>query len=212
MGMAGALFFISLFLITIVGGLLLRPEPLHSIQDFRKPEALQERKQVTLRMAEFLKRNPKIVEQKVLTTLPLEDSRNIAPGEAPPPLPPPRPQETFAIRFQGADLRFQSIGEYDAWLHKTLKSGGDILTQADLGSDPDLLLSTLKKCIEIEPNPEMKMKVKGVLLEKAGAWLGGQDGASKQWAQKALEQYLELEEDRALGKKTVDALLETVPQ
>jgi hypothetical protein len=47
------------------------------------------------------------------------------------------------------------------------------------------------------------------LLEQAGAWLSGPDGSSQQAAQKALQRYLEIEENKDLGKKTVDQLLES---
>jgi hypothetical protein len=216
--MAGALFFISLFLITIVGGLLLRPEPLQSIRNYQTVEATEERKQVTLRMAEFLNRNPTIVQQPKLNSLQVVDARNVTPGEvvssvpesvAPPPAPPPSSlQESISIRFQGTDLRFMSLAEYDAWLHSTIRSGGDVLKQVDFGSDPDLLLSTLQKCVEIDGSPAMKTRVKETLLERASSWLNGQDGASQQSAQKALQRYLDLEENKELGKKTVDQLLE----
>jgi hypothetical protein len=216
--MAGALFFISLFLITIVGGLLLRPEPLQSIRNYQTVEATEERKQVTLRMAEFLNRNPTIVQQPKLNSLQVVDARNVTPGEvassvpdsvAPPPAPPPSSlQESISIRFQGTDLRFMSLAEYDAWLHSTIRSGGDVLKQVDFGGDPDLLLSTLQKCVEIDDSPAMKTRVKEMLLERATGWLGGSDGASQQSAQKALQRYLDLEENKELGKKTVDQLLE----
>ncbi len=217
--MAGALFFISLFLITIVGGLLLRPEPLQSIRDYQTVEATEERKQVTLRMAEFLNRNPTIVQQPKLNSLQVVDARNVSPGEvgssppepsAPPPAPPPSGvlQESISIRFQGTDLRFMSLAEYDAWLHSTIQSGGDVLKQVDFGGDPDLLLSTLQKCVEIDNSPAMKTQVKEMLLERAAGWLGGSDGSSQQSAQKALQRYLDLEENKELGKKTVDQLLE----
>jgi len=216
--MAGALFFISLFLITIVGGLLLRPEPLQSIRNYQTVEATEERKQVTLRMAEFLNRNPTIVQQPKLNSLQVVDARNVTPGEvassvpdsvAPPPAPPPSSlQESISIRFQGTDLRFMNLAEYDAWLHSTIRSGGDVLKQVDFGGDPDLLLSTLQKCVEIDDSPAMKTRVKEMLLERATGWLGGSDGASQQSAQKALQRYLDLEENKELGKKTVDQLLE----
>lgn len=197
--MAGALLLISLFLVTLIGGFLLRPEPIRSIRDFRSAGSVQERKQVTLRMAEFLKRNPKIIQQPTLTKLPLADARSVKAGDF---------QETFSIRFQGTDLRFRDSGEYDAWLHSTLQSGGDVLTQADYSNDPDLLLSTLKKCVEIDPSPDMKARVKSLLLERAESWMTGQDGSSMQLAQKALQQYLETEEDKELARKTVDHFLE----
>ncbi len=216
--MAGALFFISLFLITIVGGLLLRPEPLQSIRNYQTVEATEERKQVTLRMAEFLNRNPTIVQQPKLNSLQVVDARNVTPGEvassvpdsvAPPPAPPPSGvQESISIRFQGTDLRFMNLAEYDAWLHSTIRSGGDVLKQVDFGGDPDLLLSTLQKCVEIDDSPAMKTRVKETLLERAAGWLSGPDGSSQQSAQKALQRYLDLEENKELGKKTVDQLLE----
>ena len=218
-GMAGALFFICIFLITLIGGLLLRPDPLRSIRDYRSTEAVEERKQTALRMAEFLTRNPTIVQQPKLNTLRVVDARNVSPGEvgssppahsAAPPAPPPSGvQESFSIRFQGTDLRFMSIAEYDAWLHSTIRSGGDVLKQVDFSNDPDLLISTLQKCVEIDDTPSMKSRVKERLLEQASAWLSGQDGSSQQSAQKALQRYLEIEENKELGKKTVDQLLES---
>jgi hypothetical protein len=82
------------------------------------------------------------------------------------------------------------------------------LKQTDFGSEPDLMLSTLQKCIEIDGSTAMRAKVKEKLLEQASLWLNGQDGSSQQSAQKALQQYLELEENKEIGKKTVDQLLE----
>jgi hypothetical protein len=217
--MAGALFFICIFLITLIGGLLLRPDPIRSIRDYRTTEAVEERKQTALRMAEFLTRNPTIVQQAKLNSLRVVDARNVTPGEvasSPPahteplPVPPPsRAQESFSIRFQGSDLRFMSIAEYDAWLHSTIRSGGDVLKQADFGEDPDLMLSTLQKCLEIDHSPAMMARVKERLLEQAGTWLNGPDGSSQQAAQKALQRYLEIEENKDLGKKTVDQILES---
>ncbi len=216
--MAGALFFICIFLITLIGGLLFRPDPIQSIKDYQSNAAIEGRKQTTLRMAEFLSRNPTIVQQPKLDSLRVVDARNVTPGEVrsvppphldPPPVPPPSgPQGSFSIRFQGSDLRFMSIAEYDAWLHSTLRSGGDVLKQTDFGSEPDLMLSTLQKCIEIDGSTAMRAKVKEKLLEQASLWLNGQDGSSQQSAQKALQQYLELEENKEIGKKTVDQLLE----
>jgi len=217
--MAGALFFICIFLITLIGGLLLRPDSIRSIRDYRSTEAVEGRKQTALRMAEFLNRNPTIVQKQKLDSLQVVDLRNVDPGEvsssppapsAPPPAPPPAGiQESFSIRFQGTDLRFTSIGEYDAWLHSTIRSGGDVLKQVDFGNDPDLLLSTLQKCVEIDDSASMKGRVKERLLEQASAWLSGPDGASLQSAQKALQKYLEIEENKELGKKTVDQILDS---
>jgi len=143
----------------------------------------------------------------------------VTPGEvasSPPthaePLPAPPPsqaQESFSIRIQGTDHRFMNIAEYDAWLHSTLRAGGDVLKQIDFSEDPDLLLSTLQKCLEIDNSPSMKSRVKERLLEQAGAWLSGPDDSSQQAAQKALQRYLEIEENKDLGKKTVDQLLES---
>jgi hypothetical protein len=218
--MAGALFFISLFLITLIGGLLLRPDPIQSIRDYEKPAAQESRKQVAREMADFLARNPKIVEQDSLKALPLGPSQNqpsmsAAAGEeatfrgknAPPS--PSREDGSIEIRFQNSNLRFKNRSEFDAWLYESVKSGGiQIGSLIEFGDNAELNLATLKMIHEIDPAPESTEMIKKAFLERAQTYLQGNSPYLQQMAAKAFESYLELEPDRDLGHKTVDEIIQ----
>ena len=200
--MAGALFFISLFLITLIGGLLLRPDPIQSIRHYQEPAALEARKKVTLQMAAFLKENPKIVEQKTLKTLPIKlttpENGSTTSTNA-----------SITLRFQGSDLHFQNQGAYDAWLVEALKSSQtQFLRNIDFGSDEELALSTLHKLTEIDPSPEIQNQVKELYLEKAKHWISNPDGYAQQVTSRALQAYLNLEKDQELGKRRVNEILQ----
>jgi hypothetical protein len=200
--MAGALFFISLFFITLIGGLLLRPDPIQSIRHYQEPAALESRKKVTLKMAAFLSDNPKIVEQKTLKSLPLKPITSENGSKA-------VSDASIALRFQGSDLHFQSQGAYDAWLVESMKSSqAQFLRNIDFGSDEELAFSTLHKISEIDSSPEVQNQLKEIYLEKAKRFITTPDGYAQQVTSRALQAYLNLEKDQELGKRRVNEILQ----
>lgn len=205
--MAGALFFICMFLITVGGLLLFRPVQVHSITDYDQPAAIENRKVVTVRMAEFLEKNPQIVRQKRFTTL------SPKPGEEKQTQPVPATPAPFSridIVFQGANIQFNNLIELDQWIYyNATQDPINFLKQFQENDNPEFYLETLKKVSEIKPTEEVHQHLKQLYLDEAKKMAAYSDGFHKQMLQKALQNYLDLEKDKDLGKKNADEILQS---
>lgn len=219
--MLGAWISICVFLITVCGILLLKPESRDSIRHYSDPPAVEERKKVALKMAKFLEENPKIVQQKKLSSLPL--SEEYKPNGLTPTQPStseipasPRGALQLQLSFQGEQLEFKSHDELNRWVYaKAQEDPVGFLTQiqTSIRDQPELYIDTLQKVSEINHEPNLVNRVKSMLLEESRNLIQNQDGHHQQMMQKALQIYLNLESDRDLGKKTVDEILkEKQPQ
>ncbi len=203
--MAGALFFICMFLISVGGLLLFRPVQINSIKEYSEPAALEDRKQVTVKMAQFLENNPQIVKQERFTNLPLQanEASNTTPIST------PTPFLKVEIVFQGSNMEFNSMVELDQWVyHNTTQDPINFLKQFNENDNPEFYLETLKKVSEIKPTDEVNNHLKQLYLEEAKKMAGYGDGFHQQMMQKALQSYLDLEKDLDLGKKTADEIMQ----
>ena len=212
--MAQALFLICMFLITVSGLLLLKPPvpkdsmtEIKSFTEYSSEEAQISRQKLALKMARFLEKNPKIVQQERLTSLPVEateismDTTDTANSEI-------DFQKIIDVQFQGANLQFKSQGEYDRWVLENLKKDPiAFLNEFKNQQDHDLYLQTLKRVSEIDTSEPVQKEVKASYLEEAKKMIQIRNGFEQELTQRALQQYLDLEQDRELGKKTVDELL-----
>lgn len=210
--MAGAFFFICMFLITVCGLLLFRPIQTNSITDYSKPAAIEERKNVAVKMAKFLENNPQIVKQERFTSLPIQKTESDS--NSAPDIPPstttrtPSPYQV-AIKFQGSNMQFDSITEFDQWIYKNVMAEPiGFLKQLQDEDNPELYLDTLKKVTEMNASDPVIREVKNKYLEEAKILIQNKDGFHQQMMQKALQGYLDLEKDRDLGKKTADEILQ----
>ena len=208
--MAGALFFLSLFLITVCSLLLFKPPvPSDTITDYKtiteysQPAAVEARQQVTLKMAQFLEKNPEIVKQKTLTSLPLSNDSVVTASPQKSPIP-----REIHTSFQGSGLRFQSLNEYNQWVYKNVSQDAiGFLKQLHSNNNPELYLDTLEKVSQINPSEQIIGELKSSYLSEAKDLISNPDGFHQQMAQRALQQYLDLEKDKDLGKKTMDDFL-----
>jgi hypothetical protein len=209
--MAGALFFICMFVITVCGLLLFRPIQVNSITNYSKPAAFEKRKSVTLKMAEFLEKNPQIVKQERFTTLPITDHSSEETASIPPSTSIHQiPDFQVEIFFQGSSLQFKSMTEFDQWIYKNVTQEPlGFLKQLQENNNPELFLDTLKKVSEINSTEPVIEQVKNTYLNEARNLSHIKDGFHQQMMQKALQQYLDLEKDKVLGKKNADEILET---
>ena len=213
--MAQALFLICMFLITVSGLLLFKPPvPQEKITDIRRiteystPQAQISRQQIALGMARFLEKNPKIVKQERLTSLPVEPVEISA---NPPVYDQQESQyrQNIRIKFQGSENQFQSQEDFDSWVNRNLQMDPvAFLREFQNQDDPDLYLKTLKKISENNADPVVANEIKISYLKEAGKLIAIQNGFEQQMTQQALQQYLDLEEDKEAGKKTVEAFLQ----
>lgn len=209
--MAGAFFFICMFVITVCGLLLFRPIQVNSITDYSKPAAIEKRKSVTLKMAEFLEKNPQIVKQQRFTALPINENSS----EDVTTIPPSTTTHRYAdfqveILFQGSNLQFKTMTEFNQWLYKNINQEPiGVLKQLQENDNPELYLDTLKKVSEMNSTDVVLETVKTKFLEEARKLSKNKDGFHQQMMQKALQNYLDLEKDKVLGKKNADEILET---
>lgn len=203
--MAGALSLICLFLITVCGLLLFRPVQVNTITDYSEPKAIQERQEVAAKMAVFLEKNPQIVQQERLESLPnVGTNTSTNPTES---ASAPATREVV-IQFQNSQLQFRSLAEYDQWVYENVRNDpSEFLKQIHSGDDAELYLDTLKKVTEINPTEEVANEVKSAYMNEAKDLISNSDGYHQQMTQKALQHYLDLEKDKTLGKKTVDDFL-----
>ena len=204
--MLQGLFYISLFFITILGILLLRPT--------RSP--IETRNQVTREMAQFLEKTPEILSHpphvnpihKNLNSPPLHPAEVITPN--PVSSLTQSQSKPIDVPFQGSSLHFQNLDDYNQWLYETASRDAEgFLKNLDPSLDPELKLDILKKVGDLESPPATKELTKELLLAEAEALLKVGDGGHEQLAEKYLNAYLEKEADAALAKKRVDALLKS---
>ena len=200
--MAGGLFFISVFLISVIGILLLRPV---SVPTYSTSE---ERKDVTVKMAKFLENNPKIVKQERLDHLEISGEPGsieyksvkvpIMPAEGMP----------VTIRFLSSDLQFPSRSAFDQWVVEQAKGDSiQFIKSLDSIEDPDLYLDTVRKVAESKNDIDTVKTAKEAFLKKAKSLKPKQDYFHQAMTQKALQNYLDMESDLKKGKETVDEFL-----
>ncbi len=212
--MAQAFFFITMFLITVSGLLLFKPPipkssiaELKSIAAYTDPESEEHRQSVALKMARFLEKNPKIVKQAQLTSLPVEPSEiSMNAGESDP------LEITFQkiidVRFQGANLQFKSQNEFEEWIQDNLKKDPlSFLRELKGQQDSAFYLDTLKRVSEFNSDPNVMTAIKADYLDEAKRLIQIQNHFEQEMTQKALQQYLDLEKNLGLGKKTVEEFL-----
>jgi hypothetical protein len=200
--MAGALFSLSLFLITVCGLLLFRPVQINDITDYSKPAALEQRMNVATKMARFLEKNPQILKQERLTALPL------SPATSTPEKPEAPPMHKVEISFQGASLQFRSMNEFNQWIYKNVNDDAiGFIKQLNPENNPELYVDTLKKVSEINTREEITSEIKSAYLNAARELIQVKDGFHQQIAAKAIQNYLEMEKDLTLGKKNADEVL-----
>jgi hypothetical protein len=203
--MAGAFFFICMFLITVGGLLLFRPVQLPTVANYSQPKAIEERKKVTVKMAEFLEQNPQIIKQKKFASLfPKPESTETNPQSTPT----PATISKIELVFQGATVQFSNTVELDQWIYyNATQDPINFLKQFLENDNPEFYLETLKKVSEIKPTEEVNQYLKQLYLDEAKKLSNFNDGFHKQMMQKALQSYLDLEKDRDLGKKNSDEIL-----
>jgi hypothetical protein len=214
--MAQALFLICLFLITVCSLLLFKPPipkstlaELKSITEYSNAESAEYRQQIALKMARFLEKNPKIVKQERLTSLPVESMEiDLNAGES------DQQEITFQkiidIRFQGADLQFKSQNEFENWLRENLrKDPVSFIRELKGQQDAVIYLDTLKQISEISTDESVVSEIKSAYLDEAKRLIQIQNNFEQELTQKALQQYLDLEKNLELGKKTVETFLKT---
>ena len=189
--MAQGLFFLSLFFVTFLGALLLRPDPIHSITQYSEPGRIENRVELTRKMATFLKKNPKIVEQKEFKTLPLE-------------APPEEAGPTEDFQLQGQLFRFRSESEENQWILRNLKDAPrEFVERLREIPDPDTRIALYRRVLTLDSNPAIKTQVLESSLSEAALQIHG----GELIAEKYLRFYLEQETDPELGKNRVDEIL-----
>ncbi len=207
--MAGGLFFISVFLISVIGVLLLRPISVPSYTtDYNQVNSELERKNVTVKMAKFLENNPQIVNQERLDHLEINgEAKSIEYKSVKVPVM-PADGMPVTIRFLSSDLQFPSRAAFDQWVVE--QSKGDtvqFIKSLESIDDPDLYLDTVRKVAESKKDPETLKVAKDAFLQKAKALKPNQDYFHQAMTQKALQNYLDIESDLKKGKETVEELL-----
>ena len=189
--MAQGLFFLSLFFVTFLGALLLRPDPIHSITRYSEPARMENRVELTRKMATFLKKNPKIVEQKELKTLPLE-------------APPEETGPTEDFQLQGQLFRFRSESEENQWILRNLKDAPcEFVDRLREVPDPDTRIALYRRILALDSTPTLKSQILDSSLKEAALQIQG----AELTAEKYLRFYLEQETDPELGKSRVDEVL-----
>jgi|GEM_PF-4779883 len=205
--MLQGLFYISLFLITILGILILKPATVE----------IETRNEVTRSMALFLERTPSLLEHPP-HLMPL--SRTRASETKPPETKPPETKgaETATpavplrnpvdLSFKGTSLHFQNRDDYYSWIYENAgRDAEGFLRSLDAALDPEQKLEILERTGEVEIPENAKHLIKDMLLAGASAQLRIGDAGHEQLAEKYLSLYLERETDPALAKKRVDEIL-----
>ena len=196
--MTRALLFICSFFLLVAKLLLATPEQRNVVMHYSEPVLMEQRKQLTLKMAQYLEKNPGIVSNATLDS-PSILNQTIHSQSLSQPL---------VLLFQGEHTSFQTLDEYHAWLFQKVSSDPiAFLNFLELKDQPEIYLSTLKKVHEISHEPEVTAVLKEKYLEAAKNYAVMKDGHHQQLMQNALQEYLDLEEDRALGKQMADEIL-----
>jgi hypothetical protein len=208
--MLQGLFYISLFFITILGILILRPTPIEPLIQTPTPTQLETRNQVTRGMAQFLEKNPEILSHsphvkpiQKPTQKPIEETATHH-AEAIHRL----PAKPIEFQFKGTALHFQNQDDLNLWLFEAASQDAEgFLKNLDPALDPELKLDLLKKTGDLEIAPAAKELTKEMLLSEAQSLLKVGDGGHEQLAEKYLNYYLEKETNAQLAKKRVDEIL-----
>jgi len=194
--MASGLFYISMFFITVISILLFAPGGMQPYQSTDNPTQLEaSQKEITVKMAQFLEKNPKMVQQETFerSTSPL--TRN-------------EPSGPVTIRFLNSDMSFPSRTEYDEWVQDQLRHDPySFIRELSAVDDPDLFLTTLKKLIDTNTDESVREIALNAHLEKAESLIQKKDQFSQEMTQRMLQQYLDLEKDPTKAKQNVDAFL-----
>jgi hypothetical protein len=203
--MLQGLFYISLFFITILGILILRPTPIEPLTRKPTPVEIETRDRVTRGMAHFLEQNPTILNHPPHVN-PLGDKPSFPPVSRG--ILNPQAQKPVDLPFQGTSLHFQTPDDLNAWIYENAaRNPSDFLRQLDAGMDSELKLDILRKTGEVELPEEAKTLVKEMLLSEASSLLKVGDPGHEQLAEKYLNLYLEREPDASTAKKRVDEVL-----
>ncbi|NDG84091.1 MAG: hypothetical protein EBX52_03515 [Proteobacteria bacterium] len=198
--MLQGLFYISLFLITILGILILRPTPIEPLIRKPTPAEVVTRNEVTRDMALFLEKTPAILAHPPH----LIASHSAKRAESPV----PGPGNPVDLSFKGASLHFQNRDDYYSWIYENAARDAEgFLRSLDATIDPEQKLEILERTGEVELSENAKTLIKEMLLSGASAQLKIGDAGHEQLAEKYLSLYLERESDPALGKKKVDEIL-----
>jgi hypothetical protein len=152
---------------------------------------MENRVELTRKMATFLKKNPKIVEQKEFKTLPLE-------------APPEETGLTEDFQLQGQLFRFRSESEENQWILRNLKDAPrEFVDRLREVPDPDTRIALYRRILALDSTPALKSQILDSSLKEAALQIQGAELA----AEKYLRFYLEQETDPELGKSRVDEVL-----
>ena len=213
--MAGGLFFITMFLISVISILLLAPGGMQPYQRSDNPEQVaQNQKELTVQMARFLENNPSMVTPEAFDRV----ASGSAPGQtATPGMQPSSNTDqnavdqtaSISIQFLSSNMTFPSRGAYREWVAEQVKQDPiSFIRELNAVNDPDLYLETLKQVSEIATDPQTATATKEACLNKAGEWIESKDVFHQHMTQRALQQYLDSEPDQEKAKKRVDEFLQ----
>jgi hypothetical protein len=214
--MVGGLFFITMFLISVISILLFAPGGMQPYQRADNPEQVaQNQKELTVQMARFLENNPSMVTPETFDRV----ANGSAPGQpASSGMQPHSPNTalnaadqtaSISIQFLSSNMTFPSRGAYREWVAEQVKQDPiSFIRELNAVNDPDLYLETLKQVSEIATDPQTATAAKEACLNKAGEWIESKDVFHQHMTQRALQQYLDSEPDQEKAKKRVDEFLQ----
>jgi hypothetical protein len=213
--MAGGLFFISMFIISVISILLFTPG---SIQPNRTgtptTTSIESQTEITKKMAQFLEKNPNMVKQDSF------DRFGSAPTHSPSDASPEKsttfpssvsqdPGQPVNLQFLNSNMSFPSKAAYQDWVAEQVKQDPITFIREMSGvEDLDLYLETMKKVTDISTDPQTVSAVHEAYMNKAGEWITQKDVFHQHMTQRALQQYLDSETDQEQAKKRVDDFLQ----
>jgi hypothetical protein len=195
--MLQGLFYISLFLITIFGILILKPAPVET----------ETRNEVTRNMALFLERTPTLLEHPLhLMPVPGAKLTEKTPPETPIPAPPVR--NPIDLSYKGTSLHFQNRDDYYGWIYENVARDAEgFLGSLDATLDPEQKLEILERAGEVGVSGKAKSMILEMLLKEAASQIKIKDAGHEQLVEKYLSLYLEHEPDAATAKRRVEDIL-----
>jgi hypothetical protein len=199
--MAGGLFFISMFFITVISILLFAPggmEP-YPLNDPNLPTQVSQQ-EITMKMARFLETNPKMVKPETFRTqIPSTTLTDDSTG--------------VSIRFLNSDMSFPSKMEYHEWVNQQVRQDPEaFIHELNAVDDHDLFLNTLKSILDSESDERIRAIALNAHFDRAEKLISKKDLFSQEMTQRSLQQYLDLEKDPVKAKKMVDDFLSTHTQ
>jgi hypothetical protein len=197
--MAGGLFYISMFFITVISILLfapggMEPYPLKNSETQTQVSP----QEITVKMARFLESNPKMVKPETFQT----DTPSWTESSS-----------GVTIRFLNSDMSFPSRVEYQEWVIQQVRQDPEaFIHELNAVEDHDLFLNTLKSILDSEADERIRTITLNAHFDRAEKLISKKDLFSQEMTQRSLQQYLDLEKDPIKAKKVVDDFLSTHTQ